>query len=226
MYSEPNHHSRNLKLISLMFILYWVLALSPADDAIRLSIINYKVQNPSALFWVAHAALIYFAWRFYLSSKRRVRNGFINSLAVGQFTKQGSWLYKSLKKKAVDDYVANHMESFHKEREEYALKRNVESYSNEDFVIHLISFKYEGDRLSLEYQAAYDREVIPEAYFKNYRIYYGRFSWLWFRFVGLVRFVMGKEDSPDYVVPWVLFVFAVVTSALNCLGVTVLNILK
>lgn len=225
MYSESNHHSRNLKLISLMFVLYWVLALSPADDSIRLSVINYKVQNSSALFWVAHAVLAYFAWRFYLSSKNRIRHSFRNSVTLGQFSNQDSALYKSLKKKANDDYMAKHIEAFEKEREEYALKHNIESYNKELISVAPINFMYEGDQLRVEYQVQYERGLHGDVYFKNYKIFYEWYHWLWFKFVRLVRFVLGKEDSPDYVIPWVLFLLAITTSVFSYFGITALNIL-
>lgn len=226
MYSEPNHHSRNLKLISLMFILYWLLALTPADDSIRLSIINYKIQNPSALFWVAHFILAYFAWRFYLSSKKKIRYGFINSVIVDSLPNQRSALSKRLQKKAKDDYEKNHMEAFEKEREEFALQHNVGPYNKELISVTPITFMYEGEKLRLEYQVQYEREPHGGAYFNNYKIFYGRYSWLWFKLVKLVRFVTGKEDSPDYIIPWVLLFLAITTSVLNYFGITALNILK
>lgn len=226
MYSEPNHHSRNLKLISLMFVLYWLLALSPADDSIRLSIINYKIQNPKALFWAAHAALFYFAWRFYLSSKNRIRNGLINSLAIGGFSNQASRIFKALKKKAEADYVTQHREAFEQEREEYAQKHKIESYNKECLSVTPLNFRYEGNQLRLEYQVQYDRGQHGDLYFRNYMIFYGRHRWLRFKLWGLARFILGKEDSPDYVVPWALFVFAVATSILSHFGVTALNIFR
>lgn len=226
MYSEPNHHSRNLKLFSLMFILYWLLALSPADDSIRLSIINYKIQNPAALFWVAHAALIYFAWRFYLSSKNRIRHGFINSAAIGSFSSQNSRLYKSLKKMAEADYINKHMEKFQQERENYAKENKIEHYNKEYLSVTPVSFSYEGDQLRLEYQVEYDRGRHGNLYFSNYKIFYKRYRWVQFKLWRMVKFILGKEDSPDYVIPWVLFMFAIATSILSHFGITVLNIFK
>ena len=73
MFNEPNLHSRNLKLISMLFISYWLLGLTPADEKIRLLVINYEISNPCALKWISYALLIYFAWRFNISSRRRVR---------------------------------------------------------------------------------------------------------------------------------------------------------
>lgn len=209
-----------------MFILYWVLALTPTDDSIRLSIINYKIQNPSALFWVAHAVLVYFAWRFYLSSKNRIRHGFRNSVATGDFSNQDSALYKSLKKNAEKDYLARHMKPFEQEREEYALKHSIESYRKESLSVNPINFIYEGDRLVLEYQAQYERDLHGGEYFKNYKIFYARYQWMWFKLMKAVRFVLGKEDSPDYVVPWILFLVAITTSTFSVFGITALNIFK
>ncbi|MCE0915641.1 hypothetical protein [Pseudomonas sp. NMI760_13] len=226
MYSEPNHHSRNLKLISLMFVLYWLLALSPADDSIRLSIINYKVQNPKALLWAAHAALVYFAWRFYLSSKNRIRHGFINHLAIGNFSNQTSSIFKTLKKKAEADYVVHHREAFQQERENYAQKHQIESYNRECLSVIPLGFGYEGNQLRLEYQVQYDRGQHGDLYFRNYKIFYEQYRWLRFKSWRLVRFILEKEDGPDYVIPWVLFILAVTTSALSHFDITALNIFE
>lgn len=226
MYSEPNHHSRNLKLISLMFVLYWLLALSPADDSIRLSIMNYKIQNSSALFWVAHTVLIYFAWRFHLNSKNRIRHGFRNSAAIGNFSNQNSSIYNSLKKKAEGDYIEQHMKAFQQERENYAQKHKIESYNKEYLSVNPLGFGYEGDQLRLEYQIQYDRGQHGDLYFRNYKIFYGRYRWLWFKLGRLVKFILGKEDSPDYVIPWILFMCAITTSTLSHFGITALNIFK
>jgi hypothetical protein len=209
-----------------MFVLYWVLALNPADDSIRLSIINYKIQNPSALFWVAHAALIYFAWRFYLSSKNKIRHGFRSSVTTGLLSNQDSSICKALKKNAKDDYITKHMEAFQKEREECAQKYKIESYNKECLSVTPTNLMYEGEKLCLEYQAQYERGFDGDVYFNNYKVYYERHQWLWFKFVRLVRFILGKEDSPDYVIPWVLFLLAVTTSVFSYFGVTALNILS
>ncbi|MNP63339.1 hypothetical protein D3C76_1587220 [compost metagenome] len=84
---------------------------------------------------------------------------------------------------------------------------------------------YEGDQLRVEYQAQYERGLHGDVYFKSYKIFYEWYHWLWFKFVRLVRFVLGKEDSPDYVIPWVLFLLAITTSVFSYFGITALNIL-
>lgn len=226
MYTEPNHHSRNLKLMSLMFILYWLLALTPTDDSIRLSLINYKIQNPSALFWIAHAVLFYFAWRFYLSSKKRIQHGFRASVIVGSVSNQDSKFYKALRGSAEKDYLLKHKKSFDQEREKYATEQKIESYKKEHTSVTPINLIYEGDQLGLEYQVQYERDLQGGEYFKNYRIFYAGHQWLWFRFVKTVKFILGKEDSPDYLMPWVLFLGAITTSVFNFFHITVLDIFK
>lgn len=111
MYSEPNLHSRNLKLVSLFFILYWVLGLKPLDDTIRLLVINYEISNPSALQWVSYTILIYFAWRFYLNSRRRIRVGYRKSVSIHNFPNKESRLYKKLVSLAKAHYIQNKKQS-------------------------------------------------------------------------------------------------------------------
>jgi len=206
--------------------LFWLPALGPANYSIRILKINYKNQNPSALFWTTQGVFIYFAWRFYLSSKNRIRHGFRNSVAIGNFSNQNSSTYKSLKKKAEADYIEKHMKAFQQEREDYAQKHKIESYNKEYLSVTPLGFGYEGDQLRLEYQIQYDRGQHGDLYFRNYKIFYEQYRWLWFKLGGLVKFILGKEDSPDYVIPWILFMCAVTTSTLSYFGITVLNIFK
>ncbi|MFV1467033.1 hypothetical protein VBY75_05075 [Idiomarina sp. HB] len=69
MIDEKDIHVRNIKLISSFFIVYWLLDLTPSGDSIiRLPFISYEIHNPSLLPWLANISLIYFFWRFWLST--------------------------------------------------------------------------------------------------------------------------------------------------------------
>lgn len=225
MYSEPNLHSRNLKLISLLFIFYWLFELAPIDNSIRLLVINYEIKNPQALKWVAHTLLLYFAWRFYLSSKRRIRTGFRSSASRGSFQNTNSAFYKLLKKRATNHYELNHRESFQKEREKIATKHNITSFNNEQCRITPLELKYENNKFGLTYQVQYEGQRLPENDFQNFFISYKWHRWLWYKTWALIKFISEKEESPDYLFPWVLFLLAIATSALSHYGIKVQDIL-
>lgn len=71
MIDEKDIHVRNIKLISSFFIVYWLLDLTPSVDSIvRLPFISYEIHNPSLLPWLANISLIYFFWRFWLSTNK------------------------------------------------------------------------------------------------------------------------------------------------------------
>lgn len=225
MYSEPNLHSRNLKLISLLFIFYWLFELTPVDNSIRLLVINYEIKHPQALKWVAHILLFYFAWRFYLSSKRRIRTGFRSSASRGSFQNRESAFYKLLKKRATSHYELNHRASFQKEREEIASKHNSPSFNNETYRISPLDLKYENNNFCMTYQVQYEGPRLPGNDFRNFSISYKWHQWLWYKTWALIKFISEKEESPDYLFPWVLFLLAIATSALSHFGIKVQDIL-
>ncbi|RON15620.1 hypothetical protein [Pseudomonas frederiksbergensis] len=223
-FTEPNLHSRNLKFISMMFIVYWALGLAPAGDSIRLIFINYEITNPAALPWIAHTILFYFAWRFYLSSRNMIKHGVIKTINTSLSGKHESLLYRLLEKRAREDYIKNQKNNFQKEREDYALEKSINTYNNVDFSTTPQELKYEYGELCLSYQAYYREPRLPGNDFRGYTIKYRWFHFLWFKAWKIFEFLTGKEETPDYLIPWVLFLFALLTSAFNILGVTARNI--
>ncbi|MBP5064993.1 hypothetical protein HUT27_12915 [Pseudomonas chlororaphis] len=223
-FTEPNLHSRNLKLISMMFIVYWALGLAPAGDSIRLIFINYEITNPAALPWIAHTILLYFAWRFYLSSRNMIKHGFIKTINTNLSGKHGSLLYRLLEKRAREDYIKNQKDKFQKEREDYALEQGISTYNNIDFLTNPQELKYEYGELCLTYQAYYREPRLPGNDFRGYTIKYQWFHWLWFKTWKIFEFLTKKEETPDYLIPWVLFLCALLTSAFNILEITARNI--
>jgi hypothetical protein len=69
MINEPNHFSRNLKVISVLFILYWLFGLELADYNFKTPFLSFNIKNPDYLPYVSHIFLLYFAWRYYISKE-------------------------------------------------------------------------------------------------------------------------------------------------------------
>ena len=220
-FTEPNLHSRNLKFISMLFIAYWALGLTPSGDSIRLVFINYEISNPGALVWIAHAILLYFAWRFYLSSRNMIKHGVIKTINTSLSGKSSGFFYKLLEKCAKEDYEKNHKEKFQKEREDYASEKGIDLHGQTDAATIPQELKYEyGQQLTLSYQVYYRETRLPGNDFRNYTINYKWFNWLWFKAWRIVVFLTGKEETPDYLIPWILFILALLTSLLGAIGIT------
>lgn len=221
MYNEPNLHSRNLKLLSVLFICYWVLGLNPTDESIRLLVINYEISNPAALKWISHILLVYFAWRFYISSRRQIRNGYRKNFNFRNFDKRSGWLFEKLKKDASSHYQNNLKAAFEAERKELSQKHEVQGFSNDEYSINPNKLIYDPSNVTMHYQVQYGGSRVPGNDFKNGAVVYPWYSWIGLKTARFVAFLFSKEEAPDYLVPWVLFSLAVTTSVLTYFCVTV-----
>lgn len=220
MYSEPNLHSRNLKLVSLFFILYWFLGLKPIDDSIRLLVINYEISNPSALHWASYAILFYFAWRFYLSSQGRIRAGYRKSVSIGSFPNKETRFYKKLVSLADEDYFKNKKLEFEETRLTKFNENPIEGFNNELYKVHVTRFFYESKKLMLTYQVQYSGSRLAGNDCINAQIRFRSMEWLLFKFFAFLKFSIKQEDAPDYLLPWVLFTSALVCGVLSKLGIS------
>lgn len=210
-FTEPNLHSRNLKFISILFIAYWALGLKPSTDKIQLLFINYQISNPDALAWFSHAILFYFAWRFYLNSKGRVKNGIVSTINTSYFQRDsmGGFFYDAIEKTAKDDYEKNHKSTFQQERERNALEHGIDLHSHIDARLGLVKINYDNGKLNLHYQVSHYEHRLPGNDFKDFSVpWTGSYSHL-FMARKFITFLTSKEDMPDFMMPWVLFVFAV-----------------
>lgn len=82
MIDEAKPHTRNLKLISISFIFYWLLELEPATETLQLPLLNFKVTNPEPLPWLAWVSLVYFFWRFWLTVSNYISQKYVNNLSI------------------------------------------------------------------------------------------------------------------------------------------------
>lgn len=221
MFNEPNLHSRNLKLVSVFFISYWALGLTPVDESIRLLVINYEISNPSALKWIAHVLLLYFAWRFYINSRRQIRTGYRNSFNFNNFQKISGRLFDRLKVDAEQNYCNNFKTDFEEWREEQAEKRGIQGVENNEYSVNPNKLVYDQNSVTMHYQVQYKGSRIPGNDFKNGAVVYPWYSWPGLKIMRFIKFIFSKEEAPDYLVPWILFCLATTTSVLSYYGVSV-----
>lgn len=219
MYNEPNLHSRNLKLISLMFILYWLLGLEPVDNSIRLHVINFQITNSEVLPWVSHGLLFYFAWRFYLNSRKRVRTGYMRKFGSQIMTNKDSIFYRKLKSICLKNFLANHQSQYEIELENIVGKESIDSVKTAGFKIYPSKFSYENYKLVLVYSVHYESDLLKRK-IKTLSISYNWYSWPLVKLWRFLAFVTNTEDAPDFLLPWLLFFVAIITSVLNTVGVS------
>lgn len=204
----------------MMFILYWTLELKPVDNSIRLLFMNYEIQNPTALIWASHIILIYFAWRFHLNSRRRIRSGYMAGFDTQPLNTK-SKLYKKLKIQAETNYNENYKLKFEEERNQSAEKQHISDFSNLTYRINPISLKYESGNLTLTYQVQYDGARVFGCEFNNYTIRYKWFNFLLYKILKIISFTLKKEESPDFLLPWLMFFMAITTSILRHYGIDI-----
>jgi len=81
MIESTNPHARNLKVISIAYILHWWLELGPSKSGeLNLTFISYTINNAAPLPFISFLLLIYFSWRFYLTLDGSLTRSFITGL--------------------------------------------------------------------------------------------------------------------------------------------------
>jgi hypothetical protein len=78
MYSDTNATRRNLVVISLAFIAYFIAGGSFTDTTVRLQVISAEFSKPIVLGIIAWAIFIWFLYRYQLFHKRKFRTEFNN----------------------------------------------------------------------------------------------------------------------------------------------------
>lgn len=222
-HGEQNPHSRNLKVISIFFILYWLCGLSPSDESIRLAVKSYEISNPEVLRWASYSLLAYFSWRFYLNSGRKVFPGIKRQIGITANPSRmdrSSRLYARLNKDAEAHYVANMKEGFETEREEDPGASRLVNFNNNEYEISISSLGIKNNNpLSMDYQVKYKGDRLPGNDFRSGRVEYRWFDFIPLRILGFLRFFFSTEEGPDYLLPWVLFLLALVCAFFIHFGV-------
>lgn len=219
MLNEPNQHSSNLKLISSLFIAYWLLGLTPADGNITLQLINFKITNKDFLPWIAHLILFYTAWRFHLSSSNKLAHTFRSHLHIYSFGDKNSCLYKEAFKIAHQDYTQNHKKKFEESRQLKAKQYLIKNYDNDNFTINLIGGKPNNNQLTISYQVAYNEPHLPDNDFLNIDVAITATQLVSYKIKKSISYLLSNEGFPDYLLPWALFLTAIATSILDINGI-------
>lgn len=208
--NEPNHHSRNLKVISVFFILYWLLELTPSgDNQIKLQFISYEIHNPSLLMPISWVLLFYFAFRFWLSSRGKFLKQFTiqqRSIANGLLSKRlrlDSDFNDRLLCKAEKHYIENYKVDFENSRAEK--KPDCKNTYSMKLTHSFYGFK------KIEAQAIYE-ENISNLHFMKFSLPVSLYPIQIIAMIkSFIRVGFLYEDGPDYFWPWLLFVMACIS---------------
>lgn len=228
--TENNHHSRNLKMISFFFILYWLLDLTPTgDNKITLQFISYEIHNISILPYVSWALLVYFSLRFWLSAKNQLLFDVnkhitkkVNHNINVRFKMKTSPIYNTLKKRAEELYKEEHEEKFKKKASEKTANNHTKIHSKYNWV-HSITIKptLKTSRLKREIPcvASYPNPRVQELSEDSFQLPLKFYEFPFIQTIAFFNFLYTTESSPDYFLPWALCVLAVISAALIHFGI-------
>lgn len=225
--NEPNHYARNLKFVSTLFILYWVLGLEPTSDEIRLAFVNYKITNVDMLGYVAHTLLLYVLWGFLLNKKSNSRYIFIQVfrkfiLNFNLKIRQDRYLNA-----AIADFRNQRQQNFERERlksiDKHEPNTGVGPYQIiiDRYVSNSGHKLYPNVMYLVKYPSTNSDRILDKT---NGLVSISLLSWhLWF-FVLItpfyyMKFVIQNDHFQDTALPLVIFSLAVLSSVCIYLGI-------
>jgi hypothetical protein len=213
--ADTNVHARNLKLISISFILYWLLGLEQTDDAIRLGILPYIITNPEWLPWLAHILLSYFIWRYWIHTnpKRTLLRHLISQQVMDdrevlKATKYNLF-WRLFNSRAIQKYKVQIDAVKRTERDELENAR-----------IHSIHFSSNRYRMTLIVTRKESGSTVGVIKSIEERLHWNDF--IFFRLGLIIRNFFKRETEQDRVITWMLawiaILFSIFNNFLNLLG--------
>ncbi|WP_394178460.1 hypothetical protein [Marinomonas posidonica] len=217
--TDSSNHSRNLKTISIFFILYWLLDLTPTgDDQIRLQFISYEIHNSSPLTTVSWVLLAYFGWRFYLSSKSNFSEKVIKPIKKIQSDKisnifiKKNILKEKIKEKATKIYREEYAEKQAEKRNKSQSRINNPSHQYNIEVFNQVEGIFSN---KIQCIAKYSFNHLPGLEDKHFLIPLNIVKELPFIKVrAWFSFIRTSEDSIEYLLPYFLLCLAVLCAIL------------
>lgn len=213
MPTETNVFSRNLKVISILFIVYWFVGAHPKDNEIVLGTLKVAVDNPERLKYVGWTLLGYFAWRFYIHSKKKIRTSYSKFLRNTILFNELKFWNKKLTESANNDFLNNG--GFEKFK---SANRGVyfDSLLPSKCYLTLPSLINSSAPSTLTYQYSINlpRETPNRPAVVNPVTVHFKFNLIWKTLLHLhvfIRWARSNEDSADFLLPWILFTLAVLS---------------
>lgn len=227
MPTETNVYSRNLKVISIFYIVYWLLGLHLQENVLALGAVRFKIDDPHWLPYIANSLLLYFAWRFHIHSRKKVltsyRRFFCYEFLSYSPPKHPDWS-KKLIEAAERDFVNSGFKAF----QEKNAGDFFDNLTAAQCRIRLPSLTNQGSTSKFQYtydillsNEAHEARKTEEAEKTNGQLKPIKGSHFTFKFNLFLKlslnihmftlWLISEEDSADYLIPWVLFVVALVS---------------
>lgn len=218
--TEDNHHSRNFKMISFFFILYWLLDLTPTgDNKITLQFISYEIHNTSVLPFVSWLLLAYFAFRFWVSSKTQLSfelkkhsEKHINNRLNKLFENKNLKTYNKIHYRAKKKYEEEYEEKFKSKIDGVAKNLNINTYHLSYIIIINNNFHTPFSKRELSCLAEYPQPVASNVAKRPFSIPLKPHELPFTQVIAFLHFLFTTESSPDYFLPWLLFLLAIISA--------------
>ncbi len=213
MPTETNVYSRNLKVISILFIVYWFVGAHPKDHEIVLGTVRVVVEHPERLRYVAWALLGYFAWRFFINSKNKIKESYSHHLRNTILFKYEKFWNNKIMKSAENDFLNKGGFDEFKSANRGAF---FEKLNPKDCRLNLPSFINSNtpSKLTYKYNVVIPREVsgVPKTVHGVERTFKFNLFWKSSMHIHIFsKWLISSEDSADFFIPWALFALAVLS---------------
>lgn len=211
MPTETNVYSRNLKVISVFFIIYWLLGLHPQENILSLGPVRFTVENPHWLPYIANGLLLYFAWRFFIHSRKKLSTSYTKFFRNDMLFQKHKFWCKKLVESARHDFFNNG------KFEEYQRQNTNEFFDKlrpDQCLIKLPSLT----NVNTPHQFIYEYQIsLPDKMAGKPKIIKGGSFTFKFNFILKIcihlhlyaLWAVSSEDAADYLIPWILFVIAI-----------------
>jgi hypothetical protein len=148
-------------------------------------------------------------------------NGYRKSFAYNNFsnTRKG-YVYNKLHKICGEDYACNYQATFEDQLIAQLDDNQKDLFNISNFAVTPQTFTYENGSLCFSYQAYYRDDCVRNRGSTNFYIRYPWHSWKALKTWSFFTFLLNTEDAPDFLLPWILFLLAVISSILTKLGVS------
>lgn len=209
MPSEVNVYSRNLKVISILFIVYWFVGAHPKDNEIVLGTLRVIVDHPERLHYVAYTLLFYFWWRFHIHSKGKISFSYQEFFKSKMTHRKYEHWCKLIEKKAREDFFnSGKVVQFIEDNRLKTTKENISirepSLSNSNTPTN---FSYDYSVNVNDTQPINNFSLIG----RNKKFSIGISYKVLIHSQVLFDWLRTSEDVADFLLPWALFFVAVVT---------------
>lgn len=220
MPTETNVYSRNLKVISIFYIVYWMLGLHPYENYIALGPVRFEMENPFWLPYIANSLLLYFAWRFFINSRKRVSFSYKKHFTSKMLHRTSDFWCKKLENSAREHFKnQGYNKLMDKQRFFSILDEGSQPISFDEYNLYVPSLQNSNAPTFFEYRynVSYPQKIksTPSKGIETFDFKFNVGLKFLINIHMFFLWIISSEDSADYFIPWLLFIFACVSIVLR-----------